>query len=314
MQLTLWGNTMNRLQSVAFALSIAFLTLAPTSAGAQTGNPGANVSMTIYPVVRNADGNQYLITPSGKQVTIPGLGIAPDATQVPVYRDSANHFWYTNMNGQQVAVTPNQLEAAQAQISGQSGNAGMPPPMMPGAQSYYASTPAFAGGFNGIPYGTPITMDGPGQYSYMGSGGKQYVVPNPEINGHLNQWQQQVPFGQQPNFGGMQSAQQMPPHMQNGSQQMQGMPPQMQGGSQQPMQGSASTHGMGLIEMRRERRAERLESRSQNQADNARKDQEYADQKMESGTLGTGMSARRAAREERRSKREEKRAEHLQGN
>ena len=170
--------------------------------------------------------------------------------------------------------------------------------------SNYASTPAFAGGFNGIPFGTPINMDGPGQYSYMGSGGKQYVVPNPEINGHLNQWQQKVPFGQQKNFGGMQSAQQMPPQM----------PPQMQGGSQQPMQGSASTHGMGRIEMRRERRAERLESRSQNQADNARKDQEYADQKMESGTLGTGMSARRAAREERRSKREEKRAEHLQGN
>ena len=253
--------------------------------------------MLIYPVVRGADGNQYLITPSGKEVTIPGLGIAPNATQVSVYRDQANHFWYTNMNGQQVAVTPQQLEAAQVQLNAQPSGGAMPPQMQPPTQSFYNSNPSYSSGFNGIPYGTPISMEGPGQYSYMVPGGnKQFVTPTPQTSAQLNQWQQQVPYGQQQNVGAMQGGLQM-----QGGQQMQG---------QQANQG-----GLSRMEMRRERRAQRLESRSRNQATNASNDQEFADSKMQKGeTLGTGFSARRSAREERRSKREERRAEFLEGN
>ncbi|MBZ0184677.1 MAG: hypothetical protein K8F91_00395 [Candidatus Obscuribacterales bacterium] len=261
--------------------------------------------MTIYPVVREADGNQYLITPSGKQVTVPGLGIAGNATQVSVYRDQSNHFWYTDMNGKQVAVTPEQLEAAQAQINAQSGGGAMQPQMMPPTQSYYSSTPSYAVGFNGIPYGTPIRMEAPGQYSYMAPGGnKQFVNPTPQTSAQLNQWQQQVPFGQQPNLGSMQGGQQQ---MQGGSQQMQGA---------QQMQGSAQQHsGDSRMDKRRERRAERLEDRSKNQASNASNDQSAADSKVQSGqALGAGFSARRAAREERRAKREDRRADFLNGN
>ncbi len=257
---------------------------------AQPGNAG--ISMTIYPVVRGADGNQYLITPSGKQVTVPGLGIAQNATQVSVYRDQANHFWYTNLSGQQVAVTPEQLEVAQAQINAQSTNGAMPPQMMPPAQSFYSSSPSYAAGFHGIPYGTPMNIAGPGQYSYTAPGGnQQFVTPPPQMSGQMNQWQQQVPFGQQPNGANMQGA------------------AQMQGSVQQ------AKNGQSRMEMRREHRAERLEHRAQNQASNAATDQNYADSKMQSGqTLGTGFRGRRSAREVRRAKREEKRADFLNGN
>ncbi len=254
----------------------------PAYQGYQSGNQGGNgISMTIYPVVRKADGNQYLITPSGKEVTVPGLVIAPNANQVSVYRDLANHFWYTAMNGQQIAVTPEQLEAAQAQINMQSGGGGMSQQMMAPAQSYYNSTPTYAGGYNGIPYGTPVSVEGPGQYSYMAQGGnKQFVTPTPQTSTQFNQFQQQVPYGQ----------------------------------SQQGQSSAQNSGGESRMDRRRENRAERLENRSKEQASDAKNDQASADQKMQSGqTLGTGFSARRSAREERRSKREEKRADRLDG-
>lgn len=280
-------------QRIALFLSMVAIGFLSPDSMAQQGNQTANggISMTIYPVVRKADGNQYLITPSGKQVTVPGLVIAPDSTQVSVYRDQANHFWYTAMNGQQVAVSPEQLEAVQAQINAQSGGGSMPQPMMSSAQSFYSNTPSYAGGFNGIPYGTPLNMEGPGQYSYMApSGNKQFVMPTPQTSTQLNQWQQQVPYGQQQNVGAM------------------------QGGSQTPSSAS-QPGGQSRMDMRRERREERLDSRSQSQARDAASDQKYADSKMQAGqTLGTGISARRSAREERRSKREEQRADSLKGN
>lgn len=288
--------------------ALAFLPLdALAQQGYQAGNQAGNgISMTIYPVVRHADGNQYLITPSGKQVTVPGLVIAANANQVSVYRDQANHFWYTAMNGQQVAVTPEQLEAAQAQINMQSGGGNMPQQMM-APQSYYNSNPSYASGYNGIPYGTPVNFDAPGQYSYMAPGGnRQFVTPTPQTSTQFSQWQQQVPYGQQQQAQGAQPIQ--------GGQPMQSAQ-QMQGGAQQA-QNSAQNHGGdSRMDRRRENRAERLENRSKEQASDAANDQASADQKMQSGqTLGTGFSARRSAREERRAKREERRADSLNGN
>lgn len=289
---------MNRTQTIAIFLSMAALAFLPLDTIAQQGiqqgiqqgyqpvnqssnQAGNGISMTIYPVVRQADGNQYLITPSGKQVTVPGLVIAANANQVSVYRDQANHFWYTAMNGQQVAVTPEQLEAAQAQINMQSGGGNTPQQMM-ATQSYYNSNPSYASGYNGIPYGTPVNFDAPGQYSYMAPGGnKQFVTPTPQTSTQFNQWQQQVPYGQQ----------------------------------QQAQSSAQNQGGESRMDRRRENRAERLENRSKEQASDATNDQASVDQKMQSGqTLSTGFSSRRSAREERRSKREERRADFLNGN
>lgn len=288
-------------KQTALALSLIALCGLQCEVLAQQEKPPGfgGITMTIYPVARGADGIQYLITPSGKQVTVPGLGIAQNATQVSVYRDKADHFWYTDINGQQIAVTPQQLEAAQAQINAQSGGGGMPPQAMPQAQSYYNSNAAYAGGFNGIPYGTPINQEAPGQYSYMAPGGnKQFVTPTAQTSDQFNQWQQQVPYRQQPNVGAMQ-----------GSPQTQ-VAPQTQGAPQtaQRQGGQSGTGGL------RERRAERLDSRAQSQASKASANQAQANSQMESGqVLGTGMAARRAAREERRSKREDRRADFLDG-
>lgn len=268
---------------ISLVLSLSLLSILYLDCNAQGGSQAGNngISMLIYPVVRGADGNQYLITPSGKQVTIPGLQLAPNATQVTVYRDNANHFWYTNMNGQQVAATPQQLEIAAAQINAQSQGA-MPPPIMPPAQSHYATNPTYASGYNGIPYGTSINMDGPGKYSYMDqSGNRQYIAPNSQNSAQFNQWQQQVPYGQQ-----------------------------------QACQGntSKSSSSTSRMEMRHDRRANRLQSRSQNQAREADADQQYANEKIDNGqTLGTGFRGRKAARENRRSNREERRAERWDG-
>ncbi|MBY0547434.1 MAG: hypothetical protein K2W95_09095 [Candidatus Obscuribacterales bacterium] len=287
---------MKRSLSLALLVCVAALAFPYLEGSAQSGaaasNPG--ISMTIYPVVRKADGKQYLITPSGKEVTIPGLGIAPNATQVAVYHDMNRNFWYNDTSGRPVAVTPAQLEAAQAQMNAPSGVAGgMPPQMMPPAQSYYSSTPSYAGGYNGIPYGTPVNMEGPGQYSYMAPGGnKQFVSPSPQTSAEFTQWHQQVPYGQQPTAGAM------------------------QGGASQTQHSSSSSQDVeSRGDRRRQHRADRLENRAQNQRSNASSDQTYADQKMQSGeTLGTGMTSRRSARESRRAKREDRRADFLDGN
>src|SRR5215470_18463351 len=120
---------------VATALVLSLL-LAPAVSGpvqSQSSNQSgaSGISMIMYPVQRGNDGLQYLITPAGHRVHIPGLGIAPDAAQVPVYRDQSNQFWYINLKGQPTAVTPQQLEWAAAQISKQSGA----PPAMPSHSS-----------------------------------------------------------------------------------------------------------------------------------------------------------------------------------
>src|SRR5271170_2796534 len=62
----------------------------------------SQVSMCIYPVVKGADGKQYIVTKSGVQVHVPGLGIAPDAKQIELYSDAHKNFWYVNKKGQTV--------------------------------------------------------------------------------------------------------------------------------------------------------------------------------------------------------------------
>jgi len=296
---------------VATALVLSLL-LAPAVSGQVQSQPsnqsGARgISMILYPVERGSDGLQYLITPAGHRVHIPGLGIAPDAAQVSVYRDQSSHFWYTDLHGQPTAVTPQQLEFASAQINAQSGA----PPVMPSQRSvpgtnimpaqsgtpgqmpgsagpssapcnsYYSSNQSYSGGFNGIPYGAPINMEGTGQYSYAGpNGDRQYVSPAVQSSAQFNEWQQQKPWTQQPPA----------PTSQNAYQQQ--------------------NHSSGVFPGVRDNRASRLGTRSQSQADRAASSRDTANYRMQSGNpIAAGVNARHAGRLERRSNRSERRAE-----
>jgi hypothetical protein len=102
------------------------------------------VTMSVYPVERGADGQQYITTPKGFKVTVPGLGIAPDANEVAVYRNDKNEFWYVDRNGVTQPVTHDQLQWTVAQIQHQQATRniqiektaepyGVPPGVVPGA-------------------------------------------------------------------------------------------------------------------------------------------------------------------------------------
>jgi hypothetical protein len=77
------------------------------------------VTMSVYPVERGTDGQQYITTPKGFKVTVPGLGIAPEANEVAVYRNDKNEFWYVDQKGVTVPVTHDQLQWTVAQIQHQ---------------------------------------------------------------------------------------------------------------------------------------------------------------------------------------------------
>jgi hypothetical protein len=103
------------------ALALVLLTQ-QTGAYAQApeqGNGADQISMSIFPVQRGADGKQYIITKAGYQVTVPGLGIAPNANEIAVYRDNANNFWYVDRNGVTQKVSQQQLQWTMAQINEQ---------------------------------------------------------------------------------------------------------------------------------------------------------------------------------------------------
>src|SRR5208337_4925280 len=57
------------------------------------------VTMSLYPVEKGAGGQQYITTPKGFKVTVPGINIAPDAHEIAVYRNDKNQFWYVDRNG-----------------------------------------------------------------------------------------------------------------------------------------------------------------------------------------------------------------------
>lgn len=246
-------------------------------------NNNTSISMIMYPVEKDSDGVQYLITPTGNRVHIPGLGIAPNATQVQVFRDQSEHFWYTNTKGQPTAVTEEQLDWARQQINRQSGvpsamanqnsgqgyDQGNPPAQLTGnvQGSYYSRNQQFSGGYNGMPYGTPINMGGQGKYYYDDpNGDRQYV--SPQNNAQMNNWQKQVPWDHR--------------------------------------------MGNGPFPVIRGNRADRLGSRSSRQAGDEAEARARAEANWENGNpVAAGMRSRQAGRKERRSNRSERRADRL---
>jgi len=81
--------------------------------------PDSQVSMEIFPIQRGYDGAQFIVTKAGYTVSIPGLGVAPDATQVTAYRDENNNIWYIDRNGTPVKLTDQQVQWGVAQINQQ---------------------------------------------------------------------------------------------------------------------------------------------------------------------------------------------------
>jgi hypothetical protein len=82
----------------------------PTPAASQS-------SMCILPIIKGADGQQYIVTRAGYQVNIPGLGVAADAKQIELYADGKKHFWYVDRNGRSVKMSDQQVEWGLSQVN-----------------------------------------------------------------------------------------------------------------------------------------------------------------------------------------------------
>jgi hypothetical protein len=85
----------------------------------QFANPN-QTAMMVYPVELGPDGRQYITTRAGYKVTVPGLDLAPNASQIAVFRDPQNNFWYVDKNGSQTPVSPQQMQSVMSQMQAQS--------------------------------------------------------------------------------------------------------------------------------------------------------------------------------------------------
>ncbi len=111
----------SRLLPYAAAVVMALIVQSPGT-GQQPNMPAGEingVTMSIFPVQRGADGEQYITTRAGFKITVPGLGIAPDANEIAVYRNNQNQYWYVDKAGATQAVSEAQLQWTMAQINQQ---------------------------------------------------------------------------------------------------------------------------------------------------------------------------------------------------
>jgi hypothetical protein len=113
---------------LAITATLAVIPVLQSAVDAQpTGTNRAigQVSMSILPVQNGEEGQQYIITKAGYKVSIPGLGIAPDAKEVAVFKDEANNYWYVDRKGTTQKVSAEQLQWTMAQINQQQAVKGM---------------------------------------------------------------------------------------------------------------------------------------------------------------------------------------------
>jgi hypothetical protein len=230
-------------RSRAFILSTITASLVATTAAhdasarhhkkSDKSNPAdSQVSMEIFPIQRGYDGAQFIVTKAGYFVSIPGLGVAPDATQVAAYKDEQNNIWYIDRNGVPVKLTEAQVQWGAAQINQQAQARAMAAGQEPMQQSEpvpsstnvvveqqpaqsssgvggLATGLAAAGGamagaalsnslyrnnYGGIPYGVPVYHNG-GRYYYNGSNGNRVYINNSSNNksiNQINQWNRQT--------------------------------------------------------------------------------------------------------------------------
>lgn len=170
----------------------------------------SQTSMEIFPIQRGYDGAQFIVTKAGYLVSLPGLGIAPDATQIAAYRDEQNNTWYIDRDGIPVKLTPEQIQWGMAQINQQAAQqqSQMQQPVNQGSSgvgSALGTGLAVAGGmvagaalsgamynnnYYGIPYGVPVYHNG-GRYYYNGGNGNRVYINNSN-NKYINQWNHQT--------------------------------------------------------------------------------------------------------------------------
>ena len=77
------------------------------------------ISMCIYPILKDNDGKQYIVTRAGYKVHVPGLGISPQATAIALYGDGAGNFWYVDKKGRTQKMTDKQVQWGLAQFNQQ---------------------------------------------------------------------------------------------------------------------------------------------------------------------------------------------------
>ncbi|MBC7999252.1 MAG: hypothetical protein IAF58_14980 [Leptolyngbya sp.] len=224
--------------SVSAAVFAGYATFAP-EAKAQYGQPSGQVSMTLYPVVTNEQGQQYVVTKMGPKLPLPGAGLPPGTTQVSVYRDQQSNYWYTDKTGQPVEVTaaelqqymnrmyashdsyqqqsqqqqPQQQQPQQQQQQSSGGSAAMTGLAAAGGAAMGAALTNSAYdnnyGYHGVPYGVPMYRGAENKPYYMNSGGNQVYVNNSEKNATvMNQWNQQGNWNDKNQWANQANAQQ----------------------------------------------------------------------------------------------------------
>jgi hypothetical protein len=77
------------------------------------------LSMCIYPVIKDSDGKQYIVTRAGFKVHVPGLGISSQATAIALYGDAEGNFWYVDKKGKTAKMTEKQVEWGLTQFNQQ---------------------------------------------------------------------------------------------------------------------------------------------------------------------------------------------------
>lgn len=197
----------------------------PSIAQGPAGDP--NVNMILFPVNRDQNNQQYIISRAGYKINIQGIGIDKNAKQIAVYQDNQNNFWYINKKGQPTEVNPEQMQKVQAQIqaqemmrqqgggtnpqnvtvnnygntgsSGSSGSSALGTGLaaMGGAMGGAAIGAAMTGAYNqpyyGVPYGHPIYREpNTGNYYYHGANNNNvYVKPTENTAAMFNQYDKQ---------------------------------------------------------------------------------------------------------------------------
>jgi len=215
-------------KTFTFALLTALLVSAMTGDSARARHHkkseqqqlNSQTSMEIFPIQRGYDGAQFIVTKAGYLVSLPGLGIAPDATQIAAYRDEQNNIWYIDREGVPVKLTPEQVQWGMAQINQQASQQAAQQTQQPATTTVVQQTVnqgssnglnavgtglAVAGGmvagaaissslyhnnYYGIPYGVPVYHNG-GRYYYNGANGSKVYINNAN-NKYINQWNHQT--------------------------------------------------------------------------------------------------------------------------
>lgn len=95
------------------------INLAKAQMPQQATSPNQQMGMIFYPVERGTDGQQYITTRAGYKVAVPGLGIEPNASQIAVYKDAQNNFWYVDKNNTPTPVSPQQMQSVMVQMQNQ---------------------------------------------------------------------------------------------------------------------------------------------------------------------------------------------------